>query len=330
MTKENKQEVKSIEERLQARFPFRDLEFRAARAWKRNGKPYAQMLCYISSRAVMARLDEVFGTLNWSARFLPVEGGMSCQLTAQGVTKEDAAESNPEFPVKGPRSDSLKRAAVHFGIGRYLYELGESENEIYPHPTGLPNEVRFSGYVKVSKEQKEWIDGYVAISLPEWALLPEDLAAIEAAVEKFKKLGPAKPEPTVPRAESVVVAPQQVANVIASTVAAVSSPTTDWPYRYKPDFDTSQRIKPQFQELKRQGLAMYDSSTKPWSILTKQPIPEWQSFASNVAAVTGGGGIGKVGKVAPKKPLQTGFEDLPDVTTSVDLTAMDDDSDIPF
>lgn len=322
MSTKNKQEEKTLEDRLQARFPFRDLEFRAARAWSRNGKYFAQMLCYISSRAVMTRLDDVFGTLNWSAKFVPVEGGMSCQLTANGVTKEDAAEGNPEFPVKGPRSDSLKRAAVHFGIGRYLYELGESENEIYSQPLGLPKEVRFSGYVKLSKDQKQWVDGFVAISLPEWALLPEDQEMFKAAVEQFKVKPP-------PRAESVVVAPQAIANVIASTVTAVTSPTEDWPYRYKPDFDTSQRIKPHFMELRRAGLAKYDDTTKPWTILTKQVVPEWQAFASNVAAVTSGGGVGKTGKVAPPKPAQTGFEAMPDVTTSVDLTAMDDD-DIPF
>jgi hypothetical protein len=47
-----------------------------------------------------------------------------CKLTVMGVTKEDAGEASQEDePLKSAVSDALKRAAVHFGIGRYLYYL---------------------------------------------------------------------------------------------------------------------------------------------------------------------------------------------------------------
>lgn len=40
------------------------------------------------------------------------------------VTKTDGAENSDIEPVKGGLSDSFKRAAVQWGIGRYLYSMG--------------------------------------------------------------------------------------------------------------------------------------------------------------------------------------------------------------
>ena len=40
------------------------------------------------------------------------------------MTKTDGAENSDIEPVKGGLSDSFKRAAVQWGIGRYLYSMG--------------------------------------------------------------------------------------------------------------------------------------------------------------------------------------------------------------
>lgn len=92
---------------------------------------------YITARQVMDRLDEVFGVLNWWTRFhLVAENTVLCELTVSlpngtTVTKSDYGYSNnnndSDNGIKGAASDALKRAAVHFGIGRYLY--GESEDQ---------------------------------------------------------------------------------------------------------------------------------------------------------------------------------------------------------
>jgi hypothetical protein len=89
-------------------------------------------VAYIDARNVMERLDEVVGPLGWqdSYEVLP-SGNVSCRLavTCQGfsVTKSDVG-SQSEQPDEGDRfkaafSDAFKRAAVKFGIGRYLYSL---------------------------------------------------------------------------------------------------------------------------------------------------------------------------------------------------------------
>lgn len=99
-------------------------------------KTKGQALAYIDARDVMARLDEVVGAGMWASELIPMwPGAVSCRLSicidGQWVTKSDMAgatgdienEKEREMAVKGAGSDSLKRAAVQWGVGRYLYDL---------------------------------------------------------------------------------------------------------------------------------------------------------------------------------------------------------------
>lgn len=92
----------------------------------------ALALAYIDARAVMDRLDEVLGAENWQDEyeFLP-DGSCLCRLRVridgEWILKMDVGGES-EQPDEGDRrksavSDALKRAAVKFGIGRYLYRL---------------------------------------------------------------------------------------------------------------------------------------------------------------------------------------------------------------
>lgn len=95
----------------------------------------AQMLAYIDARAVMDRLDAVVGPEDWEDHYLlidPATLAVQCSLTVCGVTKcdigypNDARDGAEKEPLKAAYSDAFKRAAVKFGIGRFLYDL-ESE-----------------------------------------------------------------------------------------------------------------------------------------------------------------------------------------------------------
>lgn len=92
----------------------------------------ALALAYIDARLVEDRLDSVLGVENWQDEYdtLP-DGSVVCRLRLklgdQWITKMDVG-SPSEQPDGGDRlkaafSDALKRAAVKFGIGRYLYRL---------------------------------------------------------------------------------------------------------------------------------------------------------------------------------------------------------------
>src|SRR4051794_880883 len=115
--------TREIVDALAASFPEDEIEF-LPRAHS-NGK--ALGLPYIDARSVMRRLDAVVGPANWSFDFDVVspDGKMvKGRLAVLGVTKCDAGEASTEDEIlKSAVSDALKRCAVHFGIGRYLYYL---------------------------------------------------------------------------------------------------------------------------------------------------------------------------------------------------------------
>lgn len=95
----------------------------------------ALAICYIDARLVMDRLDEVVGPHGWSDEYTPLpDGSVLCRLTVrvggEAVTKCDVG-SPSEQPdehdrTKAAFSDALKRAAVKFGVGRYLYRLPQT------------------------------------------------------------------------------------------------------------------------------------------------------------------------------------------------------------
>lgn len=86
---------------------------------------------YITARQVAERLDSVVGPGNWSTAFRVLntdEHVVECTLTVFGVQRADVGYSNnpdsdnePE-PFKAAYSDAFKRAAVQFGVGRWLYK----------------------------------------------------------------------------------------------------------------------------------------------------------------------------------------------------------------
>ena len=133
-------QIQEIEVKLKAPFPRADIEFRIAKVNKQNGK--AQVLAYVTSRAVMDRLDAVFGCEKWSDEYEVLENGVTCKLSAKlngdFITKQDAAPFTEIEALKGAFSDALKRAAVKFGIGRYLYKLSNLTVDILPNKPEKP------------------------------------------------------------------------------------------------------------------------------------------------------------------------------------------------
>ncbi|MFA5927397.1 MAG: Rad52/Rad22 family DNA repair protein [Patescibacteria group bacterium] len=87
-------------------------------------------LAYVTNRAIQERLDEIVGPLNWKNEFdrwdsKGVKCGISIRIDdkSEWITKYDGAEETNIEPTKGGFSDAMKRAAVQWGIGRYLYDM---------------------------------------------------------------------------------------------------------------------------------------------------------------------------------------------------------------
>lgn len=106
-------------------------------------KKKGMALAYVDARDVMARLDEVCGPGGWQCRYPHAGQKTVCEiginLTAndwqsvshaaidpigvQWVWKSDGAGDTDFEADKGALSDAFKRAAVRWGIGRYLYDM---------------------------------------------------------------------------------------------------------------------------------------------------------------------------------------------------------------
>lgn len=120
------------------------------RVLNKNGeKTKAKMAYYIDTRALNERLDQVAGPNNWSTRIHEIKDCgdriivvANLTLGCGGVDREDAGEelkmtekwdkvakamvpATNELCVMKGGPQAIKRAAVQFGVGAYLYEFSE-------------------------------------------------------------------------------------------------------------------------------------------------------------------------------------------------------------
>ncbi|VTT98901.1 rad52 22 double-strand break repair protein : Uncharacterized protein OS=uncultured bacterium GN=ACD_20C00398G0011 PE=4 SV=1: Rad52_Rad22 [Gemmataceae bacterium] len=203
----------------------------------------ALAIAYVDSRTVQDRLDDAVGIGGWKTEFtvLPT-GSVECRLSlwlgGQWVTKADVG-SPSEQPDEGDRtkaaySDALKRAAVQFGAGRYLYRLPQQwqpydaktrkfvERPALPSwavpadckPCGPAMAAKVAALVKTVCEatksdtaqttEKVLAEFRVPRGKGLEALRHRDAAAVlqrlNATVEKLARAGETKPQPPTPAA----------------------------------------------------------------------------------------------------------------------------------
>lgn len=108
-------------------------------------KPEASCVAYIDSRQVQDLLDEVVGSENWQDKYYEVKGNLFCSIgiRVKGLWrwKSDCGTESNVDKQKGEASDAFKRAAVKWGIGRFLYSMNlvrlpaseKKDGNNYPH-----------------------------------------------------------------------------------------------------------------------------------------------------------------------------------------------------
>jgi hypothetical protein len=143
----------------------------------------------------MNRLDYVVGTAGWTFAFdvLDAAGKMvRGHLTICGITKSNAGESDKEEePLKSAVSDALKRAAVMFGISRYLYYLPPIWADYDPQKR------RFAEPPQIPKQAIER-----ALSLCGWEATPTAPTREERREPQAPKVEPAPEEAPVPATQA--------------------------------------------------------------------------------------------------------------------------------
>lgn len=174
-----------IEEKLAAVFPYNSIKWRVATTLYFDVRgALIVVVPYITSRAIQDRLDEVFGVFGWQDQYRETPNGMICDLTVKykdkQITKSDGAADIRRFPVKGVISDALKRAAVKFKIGRYLYSLKEFKINATVFPS-YPSDEDWKKFDNIFKKEddknnKFWI-AWDYPELPVWAteITPDEL-----------------------------------------------------------------------------------------------------------------------------------------------------------
>ena len=125
---------REIQKALAEPFAPEDLEWRLQQTFEEKKRGLA--VPYVTARAIQNRLDDVVGPENWYNEYKPWHSsknqdaqlcGISIYFEGHGfITKWDGAEDSNVEPIKGGLSDSMKRAAVKWGIGRVLYNMDMS------------------------------------------------------------------------------------------------------------------------------------------------------------------------------------------------------------
>lgn len=196
------------------------IRFKVQAQWPRDNPTGGMIVAYIDARLVVERLNLVVPHL-WTATYEPIgTGSMWCHLTIGGITRRDVGQGQG----KGLVSDSLKRAAVHFGIGVSLYAIpkirlnGGEYLERYQTKNGPALRLTPKGEEHCRAVYGMWLDrqgardfgdpldhGDVADSQgdpydPEEESLDGQLVLDEPAPEPLPAPPPARPIPAAPRA----------------------------------------------------------------------------------------------------------------------------------
>lgn len=172
-------DAKQIQRLLSDPFEAHDIEWRVQQSGvSSSSNPWVMVIPYVTNRAIQQRLDDVIGIDGWRNEFKEAASGkgylcgLSIRFGDDWITKWDGSEYTQVEALKGALSGAMKRTAVQFGIGRYLYSLDTE------FATCAPVESRFkaSGHlisIPIDKKNKngprmnaEWFPPI----LPDWAL----------------------------------------------------------------------------------------------------------------------------------------------------------------
>jgi hypothetical protein len=112
---------------LKKEIPYK---FKPGRMNNKTGKQSPEM-AYIDARDVMDLLDEVCGQDGWQSDYKVLDGKMYAGIGINvgsltqplWVWKWDMGVESDFEAEKGEASDAFKRAAVKWGVGRFLYDL---------------------------------------------------------------------------------------------------------------------------------------------------------------------------------------------------------------
>lgn len=121
---ERRPRLRDIAPTLRRPFTANAVKWKMQAVWPKADPDTGLAVCYIDRGHVIDRLN-VTVPEDWHAEYTDINerGHMVCELTVCGVSHEDVGQG---ADPKSRRTDALKRAAVHFGIGVSLTRVPSS------------------------------------------------------------------------------------------------------------------------------------------------------------------------------------------------------------
>lgn len=131
----------TIEEKLKFKIPYKWRLGNLIKSDKSQTGYYSSCLAYIDARDVMDLLDKAVGFENWRDEYQYIDNQWLCGLSirtknGEWVTKWDTGTAGNFEHEKSAISDSFKRAAVKWGVGRFLYDLKTQLVEVKTNANG--------------------------------------------------------------------------------------------------------------------------------------------------------------------------------------------------
>ncbi len=141
----------------------------------------ALAFAYLTARAVMDRLDAVLGVDGWTDHYETMpNNSVRCSLAVKldgenWITKQDVGgpseQPDESDRDKAAHSDALKRAAVKFGVGRYLYLLPQTwgdydmTKKTWANPPALPLTMVPTAYRPYDSAKRNTVQGLLRACL---------------------------------------------------------------------------------------------------------------------------------------------------------------------
>ena len=103
-----------------------EIDIRVGKVINTDNFKGAILLLYKNARVDMAILDETFGVFGWKRSHEVINGNLYCTISIydnekkEWISKQDCGVESFSDKEKGESSDSFKRAATCWGIGREL------------------------------------------------------------------------------------------------------------------------------------------------------------------------------------------------------------------
>jgi len=128
---------------LRRPFPVNQLK------WRKG--PGGKELVYVDARIVQQRFDDVMG-IDWQCRFPVVTASVAvCEIglriDGEWLWRSNGAGETQVEGDKGQFSDAFKRAAVMWGVGKYLYSVKDKNN--------FPDWATPEGFDELMKKRQE-------------------------------------------------------------------------------------------------------------------------------------------------------------------------------